>query len=76
MAKLDESVKSLEEAKEMFENSDIYSAVILSKLSVVYRHKGDLENSLAYAEKAAEITDKHHGLKSHPGKCSPVLIYT
>ena len=76
LEKLDESIESLVEAKEMFGNNDIYSAIILLKLSVVYRYKGDSKNSLAYTEKAAEITDKHHGLKSHPGKCSPVLIYT
>ena len=76
LEKLDESIESLMEAKEMFGNNDIYSAIILSKLSVVYRYKGDSKNSLENAEKAAEITDKHHGLKSHPGKCSPVLIYT
>ena len=73
LEKLDESIDSLREAKEMFGNNDIYSAIILSKLSVVYRHKGDLKTSLVYAERAKEIIDKHHGTRSHPGKCSPVL---
>ena len=73
LGKLDESIDSLTEAKKMFGNNDIYSAIILSKLSVVYRHKGDLKTSLGYAEMAKEITDKHHGAKSHPGKCSHVL---
>ena len=73
LEKLDESIDSLREAKEMFGNNDIYSAIILSKLSVVYRHKGDLKTSLVYAEGGKEITDNHHGTKSHPGKCSPVL---
>ena len=73
LEKLDESIDSLREAKEMFGNNDIYSAIILSKLSVVYRHKGDLKTSLVYAEMAKEITDKHHSTKSHPGKCSHVL---
>ena len=76
LEKLDESIDSLMEAKKMFGNNDIYSAIILSKLSVVYRHKGDLQNSLAYAERAKEITDEHHHTKSHPGKCSPFLSYT
>ena len=68
LEKLDESIKSLQEAQEMFEYNDIYSAVILSKLSVVYRHNGNPTNSLYFAEKASEITDKHHGAKDHPGK--------
>ena len=70
LEKLDESIKSLMEAREMLGNNDIYIAIILSKLSVVYRHKGDSKNSLLFAEEAAEITDKHHGRKDHPGKCS------
>ena len=73
MGKLDESIDSLMEAKEMFGNNDIYSAIILSKLSVVYSYKGDLKTTLDYAKKAEEITDKPHGTKSHPGKCWPVL---
>ena len=73
LGKLDESIDSLTEAKKMFGNNDIYSAIILSKLSVVYRYKGDLKTSLAYAEWGKEITDKLHGTKSHPGKCSPFL---
>ena len=73
LGKLDESIDSLTEAKKVFGNNDIYSAIILSKLSVVYRYKGDLETSLAYAEWGKEITDKLHGTKRHPGKCSPVL---
>lgn len=72
--KLDESIKSLMEAKEMLGNNNIYIAIILSKLSVVYRHKGDSKNSLLFAEEAAEITDKHHGRKDHPGKCSYLLL--
>ena len=76
LEKLDESIKSLMKAKEMFGNNDIYSAVILSKLSVAYRLKGEVQNSLAYAERAKEITNKHHGKKNHPGKCSPFLSYT
>ena len=75
LEKLDESIESLMEAKEIFGDNDIYSAIILSKLSVVYRLKGDLENSLAYTESAKEITDKYHGKKNHPGKCSLFLSY-
>lgn len=75
LEKLDEIIKSLMEAREMLGNNNIYIAIILSKLSVVYRHKGDSKNSLLFAEEAAEITDKHHGRKDHPGKCSyPLLV--
>lgn len=70
LEKLDESIKSLMEAREMLGNI----AIILSKLSVVYRHKGDSKNSLRFAEEAAEITDKHHERKDHPGKCSYLLL--
>ena len=68
LEKLDESIKSLQEAQEMFEYNDIYSAVILSKLSVIYCYNGDLINSLDFAEKASEITDKYHSTKDHPGE--------
>lgn len=74
LEKLDESIKSLMEAREMLGNNEIYIAIILSKLSVVYRHKGDSKNSLRFAEEAAEITDKHHERKDHPGKCSYLLL--
>ena len=68
MDKLDESTNSLDEALNMFEHNDIYKAVILSKLSAVYRYKEDSKQSLCYAEKAKEISDKQHGTKRHPGK--------
>ena len=67
MDKLDESIHSLNEALEMFGYNDIYSAVILSKLSVVYRYKGDSKRSFVFAEKVKEISDKQHGTKHHPG---------
>jgi len=41
--------------------------VILSKLSVVYRYKGDSKQSLYYAEKVKEISHRQHGTKDHPG---------
>ena len=66
--KLDESIASLEEAKEKFANDDIYRAVILSKMCVVYRYKGDSTNSLKFAEEASKITDEQLGSKEHPGK--------
>ena len=67
MVKLDESIAALEEAQKMFGYNDLYTAVILSKLSVVYRYKGDSTRSLHFAEKASEITDKQRGSKEHPG---------
>jgi len=42
--------------------------VILSKLSVVYRYKGDSKQSLRYAEKVKEISDGQHDTKRHPGR--------
>ena len=70
MDKLDESIESLEHAQKMLGQNDIYSAVILSKLSVVYRYKGDSEKSLEFAEQASKITDQKYmyGSKDHPGK--------
>lgn len=68
MDKLDESIKSLEQAQKMLGQNDIYSAVILSKLSVVYRYKGDSERSLEFAEQASKITDQKFGSTDHPGK--------
>ena len=68
MDKLDESIHSLNEALEMFGYNDIYSAVILSKLSVVYRYKGDSKRSFYFAEKVKEISDEQHGTKHHPGR--------
>ena len=68
MDKLEESINSLNEALNMFGNNDIYRAVILSKLSVVYRYKGDPKQSLHYAEKVKEISDRQHSKKHHPGR--------
>ena len=68
MDKLDESIASLEIALEKFGDNNIYSAVILSKLSVVYRDKGDFKRSFLFASKAKKIVDEHYGTKSHPGK--------
>ena len=68
MDKLDESIASLEEAKEMFAYNDIYKAVILSKMCVVYRYIGDSTNSLKFAEEASKITDDQLGFKEHPGE--------
>ena len=76
LEKLDKSIESLMEAKEIFGDTDIYSAIILSKLSVVYLLKGDLKDSLAFIESAKEITDKHHGKKNNLGKCSIFLSHT
>ena len=72
MDKLDESIESLEKALEMFGHNDTYRAVILSKLSAVYRYKGDLEKSVKFAEEAKIILDGQHGTKSHPGEFSLV----
>ena len=55
MDKLDESILSLKEAQGMFGYNAIYNAVVLSKLSVVYRYKGDSTKSLYFAEKASEM---------------------
>lgn len=66
--KLDESIKSLQEAEEMLGYNDIYKAVILSKLSVVYRYKGDSNNSLHFAEEASRIIDQKYDYKRHPGE--------
>ena len=66
--KLDESINSLKEALNLFEYNDIYRAVILSRLSVVYCYKGDSERSLHYVEKVKEISDRQHGTKRHPGR--------
>ena len=68
MDKLDENIASLEIALEKFGDNNIYSAVILSKLSVVYRDKGDFKRSFLFASKAKKIVDEHYGTKSHPGK--------
>lgn len=68
MDRLDESIHSLNEALNMFGYNDVYRAVILSKLSVVYRYKGDSKQSLRYAEKVKEISDGQHGTKYHPGR--------
>ena len=68
MDKLDESIISLKEAEQMFEYNDIYRAVILSKLSVVYRYKGDSKKSFEFAEEVKAISDKQHGTKDHPGR--------
>lgn len=68
MDKLDESIDSLNEALQMFGYNDIYRAVILSKLSVVYRYKGDSKTSFDFAEKVKVISDKQHGTKDHPGR--------
>lgn len=67
MDKLDESIYSLKEALKLFGYNDTYRAVILSKLSVVYRYKGDSKQSLYYAEKVKEISHRQHGTKDHPG---------
>ena len=68
MDKLDESIHSLNEALNLFEYNDIYRAVILAKLSVVYRYMGDSKKSLYYVEKVKEISDRQHGTKRHPGR--------
>ena len=73
MDKLDESIVSLEKALKKFGHNHIYSAVILSKMSVVYRYKGDLEKSVKFAEEAKTISDGQHGTKSHPGEFSLVI---
>ena len=48
--------------------------VILSKLSVVYRYKGDFERSVQFALKAKKIADEQCGTKSHPGMLLLILI--
>ena len=68
MDKLDESIASLDMALKKFGYNDICSAVILSKLSEVYRDKGDFKRSFLFASKAKKIVDEHYGTKSHPGK--------
>ncbi|KAL9972982.1 hypothetical protein ACROYT_G019383 [Oculina patagonica] len=73
MDKLDESIDSLNEALQMFDNNDIYRAVILSKLSVVYRYKGDSKTSFHFAEKVKVISDKQHGTKDHPAIATALL---
>lgn len=67
---LDESIKSLQEAKNKFGNNDEYNAVIFSKLSVVHRYRGEDEISMQFAKKAISITEKNqkHKIPGHPGK--------
>ena len=74
MDKLDESIASLDMAHKKFGYNNIYSAVILSKLSVVYRYKGDFERSVQFALKAKKIADEQCGTKSHPGMLLLILI--
>ena len=76
MDKLDESILSLKEAQDMFGCNAIYHAVVLSKLSVVYRYKGDSTKSLYFAEKASEITDEQYGSKDHPGELFANTLYS
>ena len=74
MDKLEESIASLDMAHKKFGYNNIYSAVILSKLSVVYRYKGDFERSVQFALKAKKIADEQCGTKSHPGMLLLILI--
>ncbi|PFX22383.1 uncharacterized protein LOC111334317 [Stylophora pistillata] len=75
MDKLGESIASLEMALKKFGYNDIYSAVILSKLSVVYCYKGDFEKSVELADKAKKISDERYGTKSHPAKATTLLNF-
>ena len=72
--KLDESIASLQMALKKFGYNNIYSAVILSKLSVVYRYKGDFTRSVQLAKKAKKIANEQCGTKSHPGRSLLISI--
>ena len=76
MDKLDESIASMEEANEMFGYDNICRAVILSKMSVAYRYKGDSSNSLKFAEEDSKITDEQFGSKEHPGELMEYIAFT